>query len=274
MGYDLINEPWAGREWRTCLTTGCAELLHEGLQPAYEKATAAIRAVDPDGIVWYEPQQFAAAASPQLLRPGQRRPARLSWHNYCPDVFFESQGIPGGDVEKLPGVQRRTRNDHALDQAATMGAADLMSEFGATDNMRAMEIDTASADDHLMGWMHWAYKHWDDPTTADGAQGMFADDADLSTVKSEKLRTLVRTYPQATAGTPVDSPSTPPPARSATPTSRMLTSTSRPRSSSARSDYPSGPDIAVEGGRVVGEAEHNRILVEATGTEPVTVTID
>jgi hypothetical protein len=49
--------------------------------------------------------------------------------------------------------------------------------------------------------MYWAYKHWDDPTTADPAHGLFEDDADLSTVKPDKLRLLVRTYPQATAGT-------------------------------------------------------------------------
>ena len=24
-----------------------------------------------------------------------------------------------------------------------------------------------------MGWTYWAYKHWDDPTTADASQGMF-----------------------------------------------------------------------------------------------------
>jgi endoglycosylceramidase len=52
-----------------------------------------------------------------------------------------------------------------------------------------------------MGWMYWAYKHWDDPTTADSAQGLFTNDADLSSVKTDKLRQLVRTYPQATAGT-------------------------------------------------------------------------
>jgi endoglycosylceramidase len=49
--------------------------------------------------------------------------------------------------------------------------------------------------------MYWAYKHWDDPTTADKAQGLFTDDADLTTVKTAKLRQLARTYPQATAGT-------------------------------------------------------------------------
>ena len=64
-----------------------------------------------------------------------------------------------------------------------MHAAPLMSEWGATDNLRAIEIDAAVADEHLMGWTHWAYKFWNDPTTADGDQGLFRDDADLSSVK-------------------------------------------------------------------------------------------
>jgi Glycoside hydrolase family 5 C-terminal domain len=78
-----------------------------------------------------------------------------------------------------------------------------MSEFGATDNLTALAIDTAVADRHFTGWMHWAYKTWRDPTTADQAQGLFLDDADLASAKPAKLRTLVRTYPQATAGTPL-----------------------------------------------------------------------
>ena len=75
-----------------------------------------------------------------------------------------------------------------------------MTEWGATDNAQALEIDADAADAHNMGWLYWAYKHWDDPTTADTAQGLFIDDADLSTIKKDKLRQLVRTYPQATAG--------------------------------------------------------------------------
>jgi len=82
-----------------------------------------------------------------------------------------------------------------------MNAVPLMSEWGATDDVTALGIDADVADEHQMGWMYWAYKHWDDPTTADAAQGLFADDADLGSAKTAKLRQLVRTYPQATAGT-------------------------------------------------------------------------
>ncbi|HYG92148.1 MAG TPA: cellulase family glycosylhydrolase [Nocardioides sp.] len=203
MGYDLINEPWMGLEWPLCLTTGCPASYTQELQPAMEKATTAIRGVDPANIIWWEPQQFSGGQqvptnfSPM---PGEEQ-LGLSWHNYCQDVFLESQGLPLGNVENCWSFSRN-RNQHALEQSERMHAVPLMSEWGATDNVRAIEIDAAVADEHLMGWLHWAYKLWDDPTTADDKQGMFADDADLSSVKQDKLRTLVRTYAQAVAGTP------------------------------------------------------------------------
>lgn len=205
MGYDLLNEPWVGLEWETCLLTGCPQSYREELQPAMEEATRAIREVDPDNIVWWEPQQFAGGLQlPTFYEemPGEDQ-LGFSWHNYCYQVFLESQGLPLSDVEQCWDFSRE-RNQHALDQAAEMGAAPLMSEWGATDNTRAIEIDAAVADEHLMGWLHWSYKQWNDPTTADDAQGLFVDDADLSSVKEGKVRTLVRTYARATAGTPLE----------------------------------------------------------------------
>ena len=58
MGYDLLNEPWMGLEWADCLTAGCQASYRKELQPAMEKATRAIRAIDGKNIVWWEPQQF------------------------------------------------------------------------------------------------------------------------------------------------------------------------------------------------------------------------
>ncbi len=203
MGYDVMNEPWAGLEWPTCLTTGCESTYARELQPAMTRALDAVRKADGTNMVWWEPQQFAGGQKLETYYtsvPGEQN-LGLSWHNYCPDVFLESQGIPGGDTENCRDFTA-DREQHAIDQAGRMGAAALMTEWGATDNVQAIGIDADGADDALMGWTYWAYKHWDDPTTADASQGLFTDDADLSTVKTEKLRQLVRTYPQATAGTP------------------------------------------------------------------------
>ena len=204
MGYDLLNEPWMGREWAACLANGCPDSYRTELQPAMDRARRAIREIDDENLVWWEPQQFAGGQELDTFYeavPGERQ-LGFSWHNYCPDVFFESQGVPAGDVENCVEFSRN-RNRHALEQGRRMNAVPMMSEWGATDNLRAIEIDAEVADEHLMGWTHWSYKFWNDPTTADGDQGLFRDDADPSTVKRGKLRRLVRTYAQATAGTPL-----------------------------------------------------------------------
>lgn len=200
MGYDLINEPWAGIEWPSCIL-GCSLTYYKELQPAQDKALAGIRSVDPTNIVWYEPQQLSSGLLLQTYLkavPGEQN-LGLSWHNYCSATFAESTGLPLNATESCKGFTAN-RQAHALDQAARMNAVPLMSEWGATDNVRALEIDADAADANTMGWLYWAYKRWDDPTTADTKQGLFFDDADLSTTKDAKIRQLVRTYPQATAG--------------------------------------------------------------------------
>jgi endoglycosylceramidase len=277
MGYDLLNEPWMGLEWPTCLTTGCPSSYASELQPAMERGLAAVRRADPDNIVWWEPQQFAGGqALDTFFTPAAgERQLGFSWHSYCPAVFLASQGVPGSDVESCWDFGRG-RQQHALDQAAAMDAVPLMSEWGATDDVRAVEIDAAVADEHLMGWTHWAYKRWDDPTTADTAQGLFVDDADLSSVKRDKLRMLVRTYPQATAGTPLalsfDAQDgafryryRPDPAVRA-PT-RVFVSPLH---------YPDGYRVRVTHGSVVrrpGTAERRVLLVRADSARPVTVRV-
>ena len=273
MGYDLLNEPWMGLEWETCLVDGCPASYAGELQPAMERGLAAVREVDDDNIVWWEPQQFAGGQKLDTFYepvPGEDQ-LGLSWHNYCPDVFLESQGIPGGDVENCWDFSR-DREEHALGQARTMHAVLLMSEWGATDNLRAVEIDAAVADEHLMGWTHWAYKRWNDPTTADGAQGLFRDDADPSSVKRGKLRLLVRTYAQATAGTPLAMHFDPHdgafryryrPDPSITAPTRIFVSPLH---------YPHGFRVSVDHGSVVSRSARH-VLVRADSGQVVTVRV-
>ncbi len=273
MGYDLINEPWMGTEWATCLVDGCKASYVNELQPALEKATRAIRRIDGRNLVWWEPQQFAGGQKLDTFftRMAGERQLGLSWHSYCPDVFLESQGIPGGDVENCADFAAE-RQRHALGQARKMNAVPMMSEWGATDNVRAIEIDAAVADRHLMGWTHWAYKFWNDPTTADNAQGLFRDDRDLSTVKRQKVRRLVRTYAQATAGRPL--------AMRFDATTGAFRFRYRPdRRIKAPTDifvsplhYPRGYRVLVDNGRVVRrEARH--LHVRPTSRQPVTVRV-
>ncbi|MET0839207.1 MAG: cellulase family glycosylhydrolase [Marmoricola sp.] len=272
MGYDLMNEPWAGIEWPSCLTTGCESTYSRELQPAMTRGLREVREADGKNIVWWEPQQFAGGQKLETYFTAVAGEKNLgfSWHNYCPDVFFESQGIPGGDTENCRAYTA-DRENHAIDQAGRMNAAAVMTEWGATDNVKAIGIDADGADDAEMGWMYWAYKHWEDPTTADDAQGLFEDDADLSTVKMDKLRQLVRTYPQATAGTPTgieyDATTglfsmTYTPNRAITQPTQVFVS---PLTS------PRGYDVKVTGGTATKSG--SIVLVNATSSSPVTVRI-
>ncbi|MCF8610334.1 cellulase family glycosylhydrolase [Gordonia sp. HY285] len=273
MGYDLMNEPWAGIEGMTCLIDGCPDTYRNELQPAFEKALRAVRTVDPNNIVWFEPQQFAGGQRlDTFFTPvdGEQN-LGFSWHNYCPDVFAESQGLPAGNMQGCRSFST-DRNQHALDQGRRMNATTLMSEWGATDNTTAIGIDADVADRHLMGWMHWAYKKWGDPTTADGDQGLFVDDSDLQSTKKDKLRRLVRTYPQATAGIPKR-------LRFDTNTGDF-TYTYEPGNADAPTEifvsplhYKHGPAITVDGGTVTNGLTDNRIQITASGNKPVTVTI-
>jgi hypothetical protein len=273
MGYDLLNEPWSGLEWEVCLLNGCPGHYTRELQPAMTKALRAIREVDSDSIVWFEPQQLVGGrGTPTNFTavPGEDQ-LGYSWHNYCPQVFFESFGIPFQNAENCAPYTERM-NVQALEQGERMNAVGMLTEFGATDNEKAIELDLAATDRHFTSWMHWAYKRWDDPTTADTAQGLFTDDADLSTTKP-KVKLLVRTYPQATCGTPKS--------LSFDPHTGAFDYTYVAGSCGGQPTeifvsplhYQDGRVIDVDGGTLAGTASHNRVLVRAAPGSEVTVTV-
>ena len=103
MGYDLLNEPWMGIEWPTCLTDGCPASYADraaagdggaGCGPSGRSTR--------DNIVWWEPQQFAGGqpVDTYFTAPADEEQLGLSWHNYCPG------GLPG---EPGHAGQRRAR---------------------------------------------------------------------------------------------------------------------------------------------------------------------
>ncbi|TMK20517.1 MAG: glycoside hydrolase family 5 protein [Actinobacteria bacterium] len=56
IGYDLMNEPWAGTQWPTCAgPEGCVAFQNLFLQPFMEASAKAIRAAGGPGIAFWEP---------------------------------------------------------------------------------------------------------------------------------------------------------------------------------------------------------------------------
>lgn len=217
MGYDLLNEPWAGQEWPACIVPprlGCPASDQNEIQPFFEHAIAGIRTVDPDNLVWLEPQLLAGGTgAPTGLQPiaGETQ-LGYSVHNYCPLSALAQSMQSFVPFDTAPAFQgtcedfERAGFEQARITAERIGAVELVTEFGATDDLTLLERVTHLADEHLVGWQYWSYKNWNDPTTQSqesGGQGLFNDDSDLATVKRDKLRVLVRPYPQATMGTPL-----------------------------------------------------------------------
>lgn len=286
MGYDLLNEPWAGLEYPTCIFLygiGCPSSDSNEIQPFFEHAIAGIRTIDKNNIVWMEPQLLAGGTGyPTGLGPitGESQ-LGYSFHNYCPlNALFQAAQL-GLIVGALPVDTCESFENNSFDQARVtadrMGAVELVTEFGASDDLALIGRVTAGADARLIGWQYWHYKNWGDPTTqsqTSGAQGMFTDDEDLSTVKLDKLRILERTYPQATAGIPV--------ALSFDPDTAEFNYQYTPRAASAPTEiyvpvalhYPQGYLVAVSGATITSAPNAPRLVLQNTaGATEVNVTV-
>ena len=287
MGYDLLNEPWAGVEYPTCILLygiGCPSSDSNEIQPFFEHAITGIRTVDKNNIVWMEPQLLAGGTGyPTGLGPiaGESQ-LGYSFHNYCPlNALFQAAQL-GLIVGSLPVDTCESFENNSFDQARVtadrMGAVELVTEFGASDDLALIGRVTAGADARLIGWQYWHYKNWGDPTTqsqGSGEQGMFADDTNLDSVKIDKLKLLERTYPQATAGTPL--------ALSFNPDSAAFSYRYTPRPSvTAPTEiyvpvalhYPQGYRVNVSGATITSAANAQRLVIQNTaGASEVTVTV-
>jgi endoglycosylceramidase len=278
MGYDLMNEPWPGTDLPTCANPiGCP--LHDTLklQAMQEHVLAGIREVDPANVVWFEPNViFNSGAQSQLgtLRPiAPEANLGLSWHDYClHGGVLQSVGIENAPLcEQL----HRLDFDNAEIVTARIGAAGLVTEFGATDDLSVLESITRLADEYLVGWMYWHYKNWGDPTTVSGetgAQGLFSQDSDLTTLKSAKADLLVRPYPQATAGIPLQ--------LAFDPQTKVFVYRYAPRPATAPTEifvpdrhYPNGYDVTVEGATVSEQTAQRVLLLNVCGAREVNVVI-
>jgi endoglycosylceramidase len=269
MGYDLINEPDAGSQMATCANPAGCPVFDKTLQRFQNAAREAIRSVDKHNIVWYEPQFLFNAISGSNFTHVNDPEVGLDWHDYACTPAFVSGGVIPGDPDCKVNEPRVMNN--AAKQAKVIGAASLMSEFGASDDLSDLARLTNDADQHLDGWMYWAYKTFNDPTGSP-QEGLFRNDAKRSSVKQAKVKTLFHPYPQAIAGIPT--------AMSWDAAHRVLTFSYRPTHASKPTVveiqpgfYPKGYRVRVRGGRVVSATHHRIHLRSGRHSRSVTVTV-
>jgi endoglycosylceramidase len=205
MGYDLLNEPWPGSAYPTCANPAGCPAFDQVLGAFSARTIRAIRQVDPRNLVWYEPNViFNSGAQTQHPATGDRQ-AGMSFHLYC----LAASSPAGSDPTRGSACDTAEQLvfDNALAHAAKTGDTLMMSEFGAIDDLGLIERQLGKADAAMVSWQHWHYCACDDPTTSGpgSTQAIVVDPKRPpagDNLKTAKLDTLVRPYPEAVAGTP------------------------------------------------------------------------
>jgi endoglycosylceramidase len=248
LGYDLFNEPWPGTQWPTCFEVDCP-LFDASLQKFMDYALAGVRASDTRHFAFFEPQQLFDFGAPSAMTAESDPALGLSWHDYCSATLTAGSGLP--ELPDCGIIEPRTMSN-ADAQIAALGATSLMTEFGATDDTTDIGRVAALADQHLVGWTYWAYKGFGDPTGG-SVEGLFTNDADLSTLKPAKADVLIRPYARAIAGTPQ--------AMSFDGASKQFNLSYTPRAATAPTEifvparhYPKGYRVTLQGGQVTSAA--------------------
>ena len=170
-----MNEPWPGAGYASCETSsGCPELEQKLLDPFYTKATQAIRGVDPHHLIFVEPfLTFDYEGNTSLSAYGSTANA-LSFHPY---------------VAQFPG-----QTGKAITLSKANGDALLVTEFGATSDVPAINQFLDGFDSALMPWLFWDYSV---------IARQPGSTADTNSQAPAALKALARPYPLAVAGIPV-----------------------------------------------------------------------
>lgn len=199
LGYELINEPWAGDVYEDPkrLLPHYAEQKY--LQPLYQHVHKAIRTVDDEKIIFFEGLTIDYWQSGFTETPGGTNyndRQVYAYHIYCPVDNGNPKIIVACDLIDDYFFALREKDSHRL------GVGMVMTEFGAAEDIHSDLVKMSSlldlADRHQQSWMYWQFKYYQDITTCT-PEGESLYNAD-GTVCADKINVLSRSYPQATAG--------------------------------------------------------------------------
>lgn len=264
LGIELMNEPWPGPAFPTCFPAGCP-LFDRKYQAVLEKLTARIRGVDPELPVFWEPNVTwnqlmpTHLASPPPTPPITDDNVAFSFHDYC----VASQAATYlGMPEELVGLcpaQHEITWSHADAFLRRTRVPAMVTEFGDGDPA-VLRHTLTRADERFVGWHYWHYA------------SIFGSDPGTDPFLGEIGAQLVRTYPRATAGTPMST--------SFDPATGDFSYTYRPDGGPAPTEiyvsdrhYPDGHVVTVHGGRVTSVPGARIATIRAVGAAPVTVTV-
>jgi endoglycosylceramidase len=197
VGYEIMNEPYptAGQSLLSML--GFPYFDAQVLTPFYNQAGSAIRAVDPNTPVFFEPNALFDFGVPTHLGTVDITNTIFSYHAYC----LAKTGL--GCFPDVAGITKM-----AVAYADAHGIPAMMTEFGtigSSMNLGTLVPPMNSTNQNEIGWVDWAYTGQGDITGSPNTEWLVKDPNLPPTgtnVDSAKLAILAQPYPQVVSGTP------------------------------------------------------------------------
>lgn len=193
LGIEIMNEPLPGNQYTPTLA-GSPYFEAQQLTPFYNQVAAAIRSVNPEVPIFFEPAITASFQIPVQLGTVNDPNTVLSFHDY---IYVDQNGVLLPDANVIA--------NNALAYAKAHGIPAMMTEFGSSSNQSFIAAELQPADQNTIGWTEWSYGD----TTYGGVDGtpewLVKDTAQPPTgtnVNTAALQTLTRPYAQVISGTP------------------------------------------------------------------------
>ncbi|CAF3840020.1 unnamed protein product [Rotaria sordida] len=204
LGYELLNEP-SFPSLADVLEVGRVD--QEYLAPVYKQLHEAIRQVDDQHLIFFEPCSFDLLETGFTEGPGgieYNNRQVFSYHIYCLDV--NKRGDPKSDL--ICEINDLILMNARIAEARKKKFGGMMlTEFGglsnSTEGIKELNRIMEFADDQLQSWSYWQFKKYGDLTTSVSpatTESFYTEDGKL---EINKVRALSRTYPQAIAGLPL-----------------------------------------------------------------------
>lgn len=279
--FEPLNEPYPLAPTDVLLgclqPAGCPVSDRYRLGRLYRRILGAIREVDADRLVYFEPWVSYDFGARSWLPPTGDPNVGFAPHTYC--LTGAAGPVPGNGLGCSESFRQNFANTRFHEQQT--GEPTLVTEFGAGGSEEHHNEVLELADRDMVGWHHWAYFAQDGGEPRD--YGLLRDierGPVPGNVREDQLRAVTRPYPRAIAGTPVAWSYDP-----ATSTFRLDHTTQRV-DGTGRFDgglteivlpalhYPTGYAVQVEGG-VVRSSSGASILVIAAlpDADAVSVTV-
>ncbi|KAJ3444958.1 hypothetical protein M0812_10820 [Anaeramoeba flamelloides] len=203
LGYEIINEPWAGDYFADPTILIPTEADKRNLMPMYKNIYADIRSIDQDHIIFYEQSTSDIIGKNGFDGPpgdySKDRNQVFSYHIYC---STNKNGTPN-NLLFCNMTDELIWEDVwlSLDKMDVTGA---LTEFGAmpdnTNSIENLDYILRKVDSKFQSALYWQYKYYKDITTqSNEAESFFFDDGSLQV---EKAKALSRTYAQKVQGMP------------------------------------------------------------------------